>query len=293
MPKPHLYLCTLYVDRGAHPEYDVSLANTVAYAARTRAFDLTLSRLAIGDNCLRQLNRRVAHFLTTDCDYFWLQGSDTDWDPAYIHRMATRGQPIVAGRFPIKQPELRWCYQPLPDFKINPAAELGAILQGGLECLLIHRDVFLAWQKARPEDMYHSQFADFAPEGNPARDLPEWHFWQWCIREDSFGKRRLMSEDYFFSHTARELGISILIDQTGYCGHWDGRTRYPLAEPHCAISPERNRPEQAASPEPVERAQRVEGPIILPVPLPAGCTPRARPMVIRSTSMAAGPLAGR
>ncbi len=232
---PRLYMCTLFFDRGAHPEYYASLAAAGA-AAASGHLDLEISRLGYGDNSLRQLTRRVAHFLSTGRDYFWLQGNDTDFSPDYIARMAAHGLPIVGGLFSVKQPELRWCYNPVPGAKVDPVTNLLEVQKTGLECMLIHRDVFCAWMKARPEDMYLSHFPDLATADNPDTDRPEWHFWQWVIREEpaGSGNRRLQSEDYFFCHTARELGFKIYADHSDYCGHWDHRTRYPLVPPGTA-----------------------------------------------------------
>lgn len=231
---PKLYLKTLFVDRGGHPAYENCIGKTCA-AAAGGWLDLRIGCIGWGDNSLRQLNRSVADFLTTPQDIFWIQGNDTDWEVPYIRHMAaqcTPEAPVIGGLFSIKSPELRWCYDQLPGAAMDPRTGLMEVSKVGLESIMIHREVFTRWMRERPEDMYHSQFPDFAtPEEPEKRNTEEWNFWKWEIHVDQDGKRRLMSEDYNFCHTAKQLGFPIYADHSHYCGHWDNRTRFPFKEP--------------------------------------------------------------
>jgi hypothetical protein len=222
MAKPKLFLGTIFVDRGAIPAFYYSLCKL----ATSGLVDLTLSMHGHGDGGLRQLNRRVAHFLenTTD-DYFWLQGNDTDFQPEYIAHMAGLGHPIVCGLFPIKQPELRWCIQPCGAATDATTGEL-EVRAAGLECMMIHRDVFRKMAEAKPDLRYRDNV------GGPAHTpLHLSNFWRWELRDGPDGEKMLQSEDYLFCDDARALGYKIIVDTSGYCGHWDCRVRFPLKAP--------------------------------------------------------------
>lgn len=235
--KPKLYLGTLFVDRGAIPGYYYSLARSVS----ADLFDITLSHTGHGDGAPRQFNRRVEEFLNhTDCDYFWLQGNDTDWDPVYIHHMATSGFKIVGGMVPIKQRELRWGYQALADGPRAVDLDTGFVEVRSviLECVLIHRDVLIARQKSRPDLDYSGNHGNAAP-------YKLHHHWRWELvgqapdgvpKDDEWQHRMLQSEDYFFCDEARKLGFKVMLDASGYCGHWDSRVRFPLTPPEPAAN---------------------------------------------------------
>lgn len=223
MSKPKLYLGTIFIDRGAHPAFYISLA-TFTHA---NSCTLTMSQLGNGDGALRQLNRRCGEFLEkSKADYFWLQGNDTDFKPHYIERMARSGLPIIGGLFPIKQPELRWCLQSKDGCEPDGKTGIWEVRANGLECLMIHRDVLVAMRKARPDLDYKDNFG----KGHQDR---QHHYWRWELRPDpgEDGSQILQSEDYLFCEEAAALGFKTHVDTTSYCGHFDGRTRYPLKAP--------------------------------------------------------------
>jgi hypothetical protein len=224
MKKPKVYLGTIFIDRGAVPAFYYSLAEL----AHSRLLRLRLSPRGHGDGAMRQLNRRCAEFLdeTTD-EYFWLQGNDTDFRPAYIRRLASHGLPMVCGLVPIKEPALRWGIQKENGTVVNKRTGLLEVRASLLECMMIHRDVLVAMRKARPDLAYRDNF-----HGPTHRQLQH-HFWRWELRDDpgAPGEKFLQSEDYLFCDIARDLGFKIHVDLSGFCGHWDGRTRYPLEAP--------------------------------------------------------------
>jgi hypothetical protein len=235
MSKPKLYLGTIFIDRGAVPAFYYSLAKLI----EEDAVSVTRSMTGHGDGAMRQLNRRVEEFLnhTTD-DYFWLQGNDTDFQPGYIEHMAKTRAPVVGGLVPIKQPELRWGYQALNDGerKTDLVTGLLEVRSCILESFMIHRDVFTALQKSRPDLDYTGNHGNAAP-------YKLHHHWRWELAgrgpvgtpaDEEWQHRLLQSEDYFICDEIRALGFKILLDTTGYCGHWDCRVRFPLVPPEPA-----------------------------------------------------------
>lgn len=256
---PTAYLKTIFVDRGAHPAYDISLAATAAEAW----FQLAISGYAIGDNSMRQLNRCVTDFLTTKFDYFWIQGNDTDWKGRYIAHMLAQELPIVGGLVPVKATAVTtWMYNDLhPAAEMDQRTAVQRVAKVGLESIIIHRDVFVKYQKEFPEQMYHNDFA------GPDHGKPEWNYFGWCIEEDPPGSgfRRLLSEDYRLCFDAAKMGFPVHIDRSDYCGHWDHRTRFPLKDPESLptqtaqqaprpqMEPARLELEQAEQPQPTEQ----------------------------------------
>ncbi len=206
---------------------------------------------ALGDFLMRARNRQLFQFLhgTPDgagvlrlprCDFFFCIGSDIDFDPAYLERIVARNLPIVAGLYAIKEhnapgADPRWCFN-----KIRGAADgvspdgLLEIAAGGTDFICFRRDALetmVKHSRVRP-------YVDDFPGGDTTR--PHYHLFNFGVandhamepwESDDWRQNRLFSEDYWACRIARDCGIKVMLETTGYCGHWDGRTRYPTNPP--------------------------------------------------------------
>jgi hypothetical protein len=233
---PQVYISTPSWDRGLHPAYHLSIINQIVSGSR-----MLVSLYGMGDFLLRARNRQAHQFLhhPDKPDFFFCIGSDIDWQPDYFWRIVNRNLPIVAGLYAIKEntqkegEHPRWCNN---TFDVNPPVVDGLleIEAGGTDFLCIRRDVMEAIAASDIVGKYENDF--------PGEDktTPSIHFFPFLVAakkgstinpDPDWRKNRLYSEDYAFCLMARQLGFKVMLDVTGHCGHWDGRTRYPIHAP--------------------------------------------------------------
>lgn len=249
--RPIVFLSVPSWDRGEHPWHATSVRNI---SARGKVHIVTTNH-AQGDFLLRARNRHLYQFLhfmelmpgltPRAPDFFFCIGSDIDFND-YFERIVFRNLPIVAGLYPVKDPNPpdvppRWCINTL-DGKTPDATGMMEIAAGGTDFICYRRDAletmiksplvaqyaddFVNGDKSRP----HTHLFNFAVVNSDITHLPLGSKFEPLINPD-WRKNRLLSEDYFASFVARTCGIPIMCDTTGYVGHWDGRTRYPTNPP--------------------------------------------------------------
>ncbi len=234
--RPSVYLSVPSWDRGEHPHHSRSVKMLIC-SGRVRP---VATVLAVGDFLLRARNRHLFEFLHHPAkpEFFFCVGSDIDFTPDYFCGILARNLPIVAGFYPVKEANApgsspRWCLNTLPGERVD-ARGLLKIAAGGTDFLCFRRDAI--------ERMISSprvlQYADDFPGGD--RSKPHHHLFPFCVANADglepwvnadWRRNRLYSEDYYACRIARECGLDIYADTTGFCGHWDGRTRYPTNPP--------------------------------------------------------------
>jgi hypothetical protein len=161
-------------------------------------------------------NIAAAAFLQTTADYQFSIDSDLDFRVEDILRMADiaagNDLAMLAALYAIKQDELRWCINSLPNVPPNATTGLQeiAMAPGGLN--ITHRRVFEAmiaaaptwthWPVAYTDDAAKDTRWNFYYNG-VVRDAAEWP-------DKPHG--RYLSEDWGFSYFARKLGFKIWLD---------------------------------------------------------------------------------
>lgn len=210
------------VDDGHKVCYWMSLI-TLAVAQTPHDF-----RLAVhpGDSLVTRGRDNMLHtfYWETADDYLLFIDSDIDFRNEDLLRLANHRLPIVAGRYAIKQDELRWCINIIPEEKPDPQTGLQKIATAGTGFLMFHRSVvgrmiaaadqWPHWRiryidDARRDVRYHL-FAD------EVIDDPEWF---------THSPRR-MSEDWAFCYFARKLGYDVWLDTNVTVFH-RGECDYP------------------------------------------------------------------
>lgn len=193
----------------------------------------------VGDSLVaRARNRLAAEFLATDCTHLLFLDTDLIFGPWHIRKLVGHDLPIVAGLYPKKQLELGWVCNVLDAEEGGPGVAdevtgLHRVKYAGTGCLLIAREVLVAMAAAHPELAYQPDEGE--GDGSPGRVL--WDFFScgvWvCPRS---GRRRYLSEDWYFCQRARDLGYEILVD-TGVVLKHVGQLVYPVQDLEAEVEP--------------------------------------------------------
>jgi len=172
----------------------------------------------------RARNRLAAAFLASDCTHLLFLDTDLVFSPDHIARLISHGEPLVAGLYPKKQAELGWVCNVLDAEEGGPGAPdargLHAVKYAGTGCLLIAREVFGEMRAAYPELAYQPDDGDGTGEYWDFFSVGVWE----CPRT---GRRRYLSEDWWFCQRARDLGFEVLMDTSVVLKHC-GEAVYPL-----------------------------------------------------------------
>lgn len=215
--KPKLFL-GLPVYGGYHPLF----INSLLRLQMEQPCDMII-RPCIGDSLVaRARNKLAADFLETDATHLLFLDTDLVFSPEHIARLVGHAEPIVAGLYPKKQPELAWVVNILPDQQPD-ARGLQKVKYIGTGCLLIQREVFLHMIEAVDGIAYVTDSGqvqrtehDFFPTGpmfDPEQKTTRYH-----------------SEDWGFCRRALDLGYDVLADTRVVLKHV-GDCVFPIADP--------------------------------------------------------------
>lgn len=179
----------------------------------TSLMDLLVQRIpvalamktCIGDSLVsRARNRIAAAFLRSDCTHLLFLDTDLIFSPEQIARLVGHDEPIVAGLYPKKQRELGWVCNLLP-FEAMDERGLKPVRYAGTGCLLIAREVLEAMIVRWPEIEYDPDDGD---EAGVKWDL----FPTGVLACPKTGRRRYLSEDWWFCERALQLGYKVWMD---------------------------------------------------------------------------------
>lgn len=193
-------------------------------SAKERPYALRIHSY-VGDSLVsRARNRLAAEFLRSDATHLFFVDSDLIFSPEHVARIAShaaRGVPIVAGLYPKKQRELGWVCNVLETPTEPDKFDLQPVKYAGTGFLCISREVLMHMMAAHPEARYD-------PDDGDAWQGDLWEFFPVGIREcPETGRRRLLSEDWWFCQRALDLGYKIMMDTRVVCKHV-GAMVYPL-----------------------------------------------------------------
>jgi hypothetical protein len=173
-------------------------------ARRPRPFEIVIRPLVGESHVGRARNRLAAQFLASDCTHLLFIDTDIVFSPEHIARLASHSKAIVAGLYPKKQLELDWVYNCIPGEETRPDG-LQRVKYAGTGCLMIARHVFEEMRVRYPEIEYDPDDGD-----EPG---VKWDFFSSGVWTDpSSGRRRWLSEDWYFCQRAQELGFGIWMD---------------------------------------------------------------------------------
>jgi hypothetical protein len=177
----------------------------------------------IGDSLVsRARNMLVDRFLQTDCTHLLFLDTDLIFSPEHIARLVSHDLPVVAGLYPKKQDELSWVANTHPDHPEPNDQGLQRVRYVGTGCMLVRRDVFETLRDKLWVEMY---LADHDPCDAP----PRFDWFPVGVTDDSaIGRRRYLSEDWFFCELCARAGIEVWADVKVALKHV-GQAIYPRA----------------------------------------------------------------
>ena len=176
----------------------------------------------VGDSLVsRARNRIAAKFLQSDCTHLLFLDTDLIFSVEQIERLIAHRRPFLIGLYPKKQEQLAWVCNTRKEFPPrDPETGLQRILYGGTGCMLIAREVFEAIIAKFPELAYQPD------DGEP--EQPLYDFFKVGVHEDAAtGRRRYLSEDWFFCQLAADAGYDLYADTCVILKHC-GEAIYPL-----------------------------------------------------------------
>jgi len=178
----------------------------------------------VGDSLVsRARNRIAARFLQSECTHLLFLDTDLIFSVDHVARLLHHSLPFVCGIYPKKQEQLAWVCNTRADFPPrDPATGLQRILYGGTGCLLIARKVLEAIIAHHPGLAYEPD------DGEP--EQPLYDFFKVGVHDDIItGRRRYLSEDWFFCQLALEAGYELYADTCVILKHC-GDAIYPLQD---------------------------------------------------------------
>ena len=208
-PTPVTLSLAIPVYGGVDPHFYSSMLALTSRRGE-RDYRIHLPPALVGESLVcRARNRLACDFLASDASHLLFIDSDLIFSPEHVDRIAAhaaRGVPIVAGLYPKKQRALGWVCNVLEPCPEPDEHDLQPVKYAGTGFLCIARSVFEAMMAAYPEARYD-------PDDGDAWDRDLWEFFPVGIREcPETGRRRLLSEDWWFCQRARDLGYAVMMD---------------------------------------------------------------------------------
>ena len=203
-PNPNIRLVVgLPVYGGYHPHFVPGLLDLV----RRPPCHLKFAPL-VGDSLVARARNRIAAKFLADPEATHLLFLDTDliFSADHIARLLTHDKPFLIGLYPKKQEQLAWVCNTLKEYGgRDPETGLQRILYGGTGCMLIAREVFTAIIAAHPDLRYDPDDGE--------DEMPLYDFFRCGVHESpQTGRRRYLSEDWFFCQLAAEAGYELYAD---------------------------------------------------------------------------------
>lgn len=168
----------------------------------------------------RSRNGLTADFLASNCSDILFIDSDLVFSADHIARIREHAEPVVGGLYPKKQLALEWVLNTLPGgaFKARPDG-LAQVAYVGTGFVRIKREVFEAMLDKWGEELRYT--CDHDPE------RVEWNLWPIGVYTYPDGRRRYLSEDWYFCQRWLDLGGAVWADMRVMLKHC-GTAIYPL-----------------------------------------------------------------
>lgn len=164
-------------------------------------------------------------YMNTADDYIGFIDSDLDFRSIDIFQLIDANLPIIAGKYAIKQPELRWCINSIPGHELDQATQQQNVAAAGTGIIFIHRYVIgtLIAEARKWSQWAIPYIAD--EDGNERYNL----FYNGVVHDPEWftPATRYLSEDWGFCYLARRHGFRIVLDHRSIALH-EGSIKYPL-----------------------------------------------------------------
>lgn len=164
-------------------------------------------------------------YMHTSDDYIGFIDSDLDFRPVDIFQLIDANLPIIAGKYAIKQQDLRWCINSIPGHEVDLRTQQQNVAAAGTGIIFIHRYV-IGTLIAESRNWGQWPIPYIADEdGNERYNL----FYNGVVHDPEWftPSTRYLSEDWGFCYLARRHGFKIVLDHRSIALH-EGSIKYPL-----------------------------------------------------------------
>jgi len=205
---------------GVHPNFMMALTKLLA---RTTDY-CPMLHMVRGDSLVsRARNKITSAFLASDCDVLLQLDTDIEFHPERMRDMLERNEPIIGGMYFLKRLEPIPCANGLPDAIKDRGDGLEQVKFIGTGMLAVHRAVFDAQIEAGLVEDYQ------ADDDEKRGEI--WDFWRVGVQTDPVnGRRRYLSEDWFFCLNAAKCGYRVMADKRNIGIHY-GEIGFPVQLP--------------------------------------------------------------
>lgn len=182
-----------------------------------------------GDSLVpRARNHHAHHFYFETADDVLLSlDSDLDFCVGDIEQLLDDPGPVMAGRYAIKQAELRWCFNQIPGEKVDPFTQREFVSTAGTGFLAAFRHVYgtiIAEAAAWPH--WRIRYND-----DQSRAVLHDLYFNGVVHDPlyfpGYPAGRYLSEDWGFCYLARKHGFPVVCDHRVTAFH-EGAVKYPL-----------------------------------------------------------------
>lgn len=176
----------------------------------------------LGDAAIqRARNSLTKKFLDSDCTHILFIDSDLVFSVDQIQRIVSHKEEVVGGLYCKKQegkPELVLNNY----FRLHPIRDDGLmeVRYVGTGFIRVARTVFERMIAAWDEQIWYT--SDYSKQ-------KEWDFWHMGVYQYPDGKRRFLSEDWWFCQKCLDLGIKVWADMRCLLRHSAGGVTFPLS----------------------------------------------------------------
>lgn len=173
----------------------------------------------------RARNYLVDTFLRSECTHLLFIDADIQFDPVYVLTLLATNKDVICGLYPKKQiiwnnikaacdnkeeaidlPHFstNFAFNLLPGTKEIEITEPLEVMEGATGFMMIKRNVFDRFKEAYPESLYTPDDSSIGGDFSGDRKINAYFD---CMIDPV--SNRYLSEDYYFSHKVRQLGIKI------------------------------------------------------------------------------------
>lgn len=182
-----------------------------------------------GDSLVpRGRNNHLHYFYHETVDDFFLSiDSDIDFRVEDVEALFDDPGPIMAGKYAIKQRDLRWCLNSIPGQKVDPFTQREFVSTVGTGFLAFHRQVpGTIMTEARAWPHWLIRYND-DHSGAVVHDL----YFNGVVNDPEYFPNypdgRYLSEDWGFCYLARKHGFPVVCDHRVAVFH-EGSISYPI-----------------------------------------------------------------
>lgn len=203
---------------GVHPLFMLSLAKLLACVGDLHP----LLHMVRGDSLVSRARNKIASaFLASDCTHLLQLDTDIEFSPQAMRRMIDRDLPLVGGTYFLKRKEMIPCANGLPDSEKDREDGTEEVKFIGTGMLLTSREIY-------EQQIEQGLVAEYEPDDDETKGKRIWDFWQVGVQLDPVnGKRRYLSEDWYFCLNAAKAGFKVWADKANIGIHY-GEIGFPL-----------------------------------------------------------------